>query len=965
MAKTKLYFKNGKTYFKSGGKFHELPKAQVGIGGLATPPAQDPSKLESFMTNYGSKIEAALPAVLSAIPQKDKTITDPFVASRMPTENNQVASGLSSGLDVASQFLGPMGQAVNLGRKVVGAIGNTIGGAIGGEAGDVVSSVLDPTKLVGNLIEDPTDPFGIKERRSREKYQEELSKRSAEIKAMNAGTNKGNVYTHGVYAKKGKNILTEPSKNIKKPNVEIEHDEIYLGNPGNVTKYDDATTSLTSKYATKFHGDWHGEDTDKDGMEGIPLNAPDGYIASNYLGLDGRPVKGQKDSKKTGKTVADEMTPLIKFLHDAEQNPKDLYKNNPAAIKQVLKQLEKMKNTAEKNKFREELIKMLRDKQGFDLESILAFIQENAPMEDMNPEEQQALQQIIGGGQEQQMPQQGEQELSPEMIQQMMAAQGQQTPQAKYGKSMNNYYKRYQQGGMTPEQMMQMQQQAQPQEQPNKSSERMAMLLDKARMATGQGPMNPSVDQMGDQVKDMFDALPDDVKQQIMDLPADQQEIAIINTYNQLVAQQQAMAAQGQEQMMEGEAEMEEAGMSPEDVAATAEEQVLEMMFGGNLAKAQKGKNQYMDAYANAAKALGLSDEEIMQQIKEQEFAFKPKGKLKSDSVIADQIAADELIKSIPGLFNNEPQPKSRGIENIINDAERKYGKINREELRDRIDKMLEQEYNNIIESGQMELLNDNRRRDAIIEKEIEKAMMLDKEMSKQKGYQMGGKPTMTKTISTTDPYSEYVNKLREPGLQKLRQESGNPHLTYTDLGLPVSQFKNPQTGEMNIEYLYGNKKYKTTVPKLPTRDEFTKQQSSAMKPMSYKADGGYPDSTTNRSGFTNEYYGDQYRGKSYDYRDGQSPKDANAHMPRGMMSDRFNPLMGNNVDPYSAFGEQGDSRGNNGVTTFDNRRKFETELAKSKQGGMIGKTIKYKKGGQVKTGKVIGISKTGKYIVK
>ena len=961
MSKTKLYFKNGKTYFKSGGKFHELPKAQVGIGSLATPPAQDPSKLESFMNNYGKPISAALPALLSAIPQKDNTITDPFVASRMPTENNQIASGLSSGLDTASQFLGPIGQAVNLGRNVLAGVGNKIADAFSGKTRDVISTLTDPTELIGNLIEDPTDPFGIKERRKREKYQQELSKRSAEIKTMNAGTNKGNVYTHGIYAKKGKNILTEPSKNIKKPNVEIEHDEIYLGNPGNVTKYDDATTSLTSKYATKFHGDWHGEDTDKDGMEGIPLNAPDGYIASNYLGLDGRPVKGQKDSKKTGKTVADEMTPLIKFLHDAEQNPKDLYKNNPAAIKQVLKQLEKMKNTAEKNKFREELIKMLRDKEAFDFESILAFIQENAPMEDMNPEEQQALQQIIGGGQEQQIPQQGGQELSPEMIQQMMAEQSQQTPQAKYGKSMNNYYKRYQQGGMTPEQMMQMQQQAQQQEQPNKSSERMAMLLDQARMATGQGPMNPSVDQMGDQVKDMFDALPDDVKQQIMDLPADQQEIAIINTYNQLVAQEQAMAAQGQQQMMEGEAEMEEAGMSPEDVAATAEEQVLEMMFGGKLAKAQKGKSQdYMNAYSAAAKALGLTDEELAQQIKEQEFAFKPKGRLKSDSVIADQIAADELIKSIPGLFNDEPQAKSKGIENILNEMEFKYGKLNREGLRDRIDKMLEQEYNNIIESGQMELLNDNRRRDAIIEKEIEKAMMLDKEMSKQKGYQVGGNMTKPKP---TDPYIDYVSKLREPGLQRIRQESGNPNLTYQDLGLPVSQFKNPTTGEMNVEYMYGDKKYKTVVPKLPSRDEFSKLGMS--KPMASKAKGGYPDSTTNRAGFTNEYYGDQYRGKSYNYQDGQSPKDANAHMPRGMMSDRFNPLMGNNVDPYSAFGEQGDSRGNNGVTTYDNRRKFESELAKSMNGGMIGKTIKYKKGGQLKTGKVVGISKTGKYIVK
>jgi hypothetical protein len=926
-----------------------------------------PNKLDMFAKKYGPDIMAGLPAVLSMIPQKDETPTDPFVASRMPVKDTRMESGISSALDIAAPFI-PGGQAINFIRKGVGAIGNAITGAIGteGVADNIISAVTDPTKLIAGIIKG--DPLGLKEERETKKYQQELQKRSDEIKTMNAGTNKGNYANYSVYAKKGKNILNEPYKNVKQPNVEIEHGEIYLGNPGSVTKYGKAGTSLDSKYAAKFEGDWHGEDTDKDGMEGIPLNAPEGYIASNFLGLDGKPVKGQKDSKKTGKTVADEMTPLIEFLHKAEQNPKDLYKNNPAVIKQVLNQLEKMKNTAEQNKFREELVKMLRDKQGFNLEDVFEFIKQNAPMEDMTPEQQESLNQLMAGNQ-QQMPQEGGQELSPELIQQMMAEQGQQPQQAKYGKSMNNYYKRYQQGGKpSPEQIMEMmaQQQGQqgaPQQNPTlaKSSNRMEDLLNKAKAMTNQQQLTPSVDQMDDQVKEMFNALPDEVKKQIVELPSDQQEIAIINAYQQIMAEEQ-MAAQGEQQMMEGEVEMEESGMSPEDVASMAEQQALEMMYGGQLAKAQKGRNQeYMDAYSAAARALGLTDEELAQQIKEQQFAFKPKGKLKSDSVIADQIAADELIKSIPGLFNNEPQTKSKGIENILNEMEFKYGKLNREGLRDRIDKMLEQEYNNIIESGQMELLDDNRRRDAIIEKEIEKAMMLEKEMSKQKGYQDGGQTIKPKVV---DPYIDYVSKLREPGLQRIRQESGNPNLTYQDLGLPVSQFKNPTTGEMNVEYMYGDKKYKTTVPKLASRDEFTKLGMS--KSMASKAKGGYPDSTINRPGFTNEYYGDQYKAKSYNYQDGQSPKDANAHMPRGMMSDRFNPLMGNNVDPYSAFGEQGDSRGQNGRETFDSRPKFvEKELAKSKQGGMIGKTIQYKKGGQVKSGKIIGISKTGKYIVK
>jgi hypothetical protein len=511
-----------------------------------------------------------------------------------------------------------------------------------------------------------------------------LQKRSDEIKAMNAGTNKGNFANYSVYAKKGKNILNEPSKNIKKPNVEIEHGEIYLGNPGQVTKYGDATTSLDSKFATKFNGDWHGEDKDKDGMEGIPLNAPEGYIASNFLGLDGKPVKGQKDSKKTGKTVADEMTPLIKFLHDAEQNPKDLYKNNPAVIKQVLNQLEKMKNTAEQNKFREELVKMLRDKQGFKLEDIFEFIKQNAPMEDMTPEQQEQMNQLMAGSQ-QQMPQQGEQELSPELIQQMMAEQSQEPQQAKYGKSMNNYYKRYQQGGKpSPEQIMEMmaQQQGQqgaPQQNPTlaKSSNRMEDLLNKAKAMTGQETINPSIDQIdNEQYQEMFNALPDDAKQQIMELPVDQQQMAIYVAYQKLMQQEQ-MAAQGEEQMMEGEVEMEGAGMSPEDVAAMAEQQALEMMYGGKLPKAQNSMNlDYINAYTDAAKALGVSDQEIERQIKGRQFAFEPQGQLRSDNMLgnqgtnkvsrlADKMAYDEMIDAIPTMFN----PKGLSEKDLTNES--------------------------------------------------------------------------------------------------------------------------------------------------------------------------------------------------------------------------------------------------------------------------------------------------------
>jgi hypothetical protein len=965
MSKTKLYFKNGNPYYKSGGKFYPLPKAQVGIGSLAgadlsnqdamtaattmAQSTQEPSKLEMFGKKYGPNIMAALPGVLSMVPQKSDMPEDPFVASRMPVKDTRMESGINTALDTAAPFL-PGGQAINALRKGIGAVGDTIGGAIGGDAGTVISTTLNPIRRLsdtanillkgdgsfGDRAKRAAEnflTFGVSEERREDEIEKQLQKRSDEIKAMNAGTNKGNFANYSVYAKKGKNILNEPYKNVKQPNVEIEHGEIYLGNPGSVTKYGKAGTSLDSKYAAKFEGDWHGEDTDKDGMEGIPLNAPEGYIASNFLGLDGKPVKGQKDSKKTGKTVADEMTPLIEFLHKAEQNPKDLYKNNPAVIKQVLNQLEKMKNTAEQNKFREELVKMLRDKQGFNLEDVFEFIKQNAPMEDMTPEQQESLNQLMAGNQ-QQMPQEGGQELSPELIQQMMAEQGQQPQQAKYGKSMNNYYKRYQQGGKpSPEQIMEMmaQQQGQqgaPQQNPTlaKSSNRMEDLLNKAKAMTNQQQLTPSVDQMDDQVKEMFNALPDEVKEQIVELPSDQQEIAIINAYQQIMAEEQ-MAAQGEQQMMEGEVEMEESGMSPEDVASMAEQQALEMMYGGQLAKAQKGRNQeYMDAYSDAARALGLTDEELAQQIKEQQFAFKPQGKLKSDSVIANKLAIDQFIKEIPDYFQGNDNSQLQTI--IQNEVERQ----------ERINQM----HDDINKAKRINDLYDN------IDKAKRFSDIMDTRLFKK---QTGGQNQMAKPVSNiqpvVDPYAQYVTKQKEE-YKKQYNEDFNPLSFNSTPGTDSTIFKQ------------GNKQFN-----LLTRDGFEKQQAMKTPTVATKADGGYPDSTINRSGFTNEYYGDQYKAKSYNYQDGQSPKAANAHMPRGMMSDRFNPLMGNNVDPYSAFGEQGDSRGSNGAETYDNRRKFESELAKSKQGGMIGKTIQYKKGGQVKSGKIIGISKTGKYIVK
>ena len=675
--------------------------------------------------------------------------------------------------------------------------------------------------------------------------------------------------------------------------------------------------------------------------------------------------------------------------------------------------LEKMKNTAEKNKFREELIKMLRDKQSFNFEDILAFIQENAPMEDMNPEEQQALQEIMSSGQEQ-MPQQGEQQLSPEMIQQMMAQQSQQTPQAKYGKSMNNYYKRYQKGG-DPRQVNEQE------EAPNPSFNKMAQLLQGAKefATTTAQNLSPVLEDISDSAQEYFSLLPEEVQDELLKSfnNPDELEIAIMNAYDQFVSDQQKMMEmqQGQQQMMEGEAQMEQSGMSPEDVAAMAEQQVLEMMYGGDLPKhqtkgyidnfeplmynvsesfkpeiqpqreksfgnllgekiredrlnkmtsdqkrrmeeimlknqnkaiknefnnsmnkvseefknlltkelggqlpkAQVGKNQqYMDAYAAAAKALNpnLTNEQIMQQINEQNFAFKPQGKLTSDNVIADQMAADELIQSIPGLFNDTPDlsEKQKMMQLIedevlrqerIKEMEESQGMSREQRLKRKISDSV---FKNAIPKGQGGMSENNMLKETKDLSPEEKNALMTNSWTKSfavlddKGNKIGTKYTMSDGKSFTH---------KKPQTQQTTQPAKEPMMT---------------------------------------------------TPMTSKAKGGYPDYNQKLPSFELGDSGDRYKGKSnlkYPDYDPHNPNSISANLPRVVNQGR-NKYTGTNVE--TGYYDSTSTTGQNGKEAPYNKYKPQFE-----KGGMIGKTIKYRKGGEVKTGKIIGISKTGKYIVK
>ena len=629
MAKTKLYYKDGIAYYKAGGRFHALssnvlPKAQTSMDlsnlpmptitgtqipvnpvaiqtGPMPPPPKGPGVGDWMKGNPSAVagIGTAASSLLSNFGNQNKNnAQDPTVGKIMKGYNDSGLSGtLSTGLDAASS-LDPTGTTaiVNAALKVGKGVGNLVKneneyGVSQSGAQEVIGNVFDPLGHVQqslNIGKKHGFGEGLKNFATfgytGNKLMEEDQKRGedrVDYKSMaeRQGLNKGNYRNDSVYAKRGVNLQSQPLSNKKKPNVEIEDGEILLGNPGSTTKYGNVTNSLTSKFATKFHGDKHGEDTDKDGMEGIPLNSDSGYIASNFLGMDGRKVNKQNG----GKTVADEMTPLIDYLHQTEQNSQDAYRNNPVAIKEVLRQLEGMKNTAEVNKFRVELEKMIKN-QEIPLEEVFAFIQQNAPTDDMSPEQLQGLEGMMPqpeqggmaqgpGGPQQQM--QGDpQDIMAMIAQQAGAAQQQggmppMPQQAKNGLNMYNRYNRFQQGGPMP---------GQEQEQ-NPSSNRMEQLMQQSQQVPPSAT-NPAMQDMEPEVQQMFAQLPPEIQEQIMSqqLSPQEMEVAIMTAFESIQGGQgQQMPPMGPGMEEQGGEQMDPAMM---EQAMMAEQQAL-MQLGG------------------------------------------------------------------------------------------------------------------------------------------------------------------------------------------------------------------------------------------------------------------------------------------------------------------------------------------------------------------------------------------------
>lgn len=494
---------------------------------------------------------------LAKNPQQEAT--GKFTANQMNKFNKTgTQQGLGTALDAAA-MLDPTGTSkiVNAGVKLASAAGNVINpgnkyGYSDNNLAEVAGNVLNPFKRVQQIV-NTGKQFGAKEAVkdyltfgvSGNKLQKEQVnkglKRDRDLEmSLHSGNNIGNFKNNSVFAKDGAYIKSTKAKDNEEPNVEIEDGEIYIGDISNVKRFGNSRTSMESKYAAKFHGDKHGEDKDKDGKEGIPLMSEGAYIASNYLGVDGKKARD-------GKTVAKEMTPSIEYLANAEQNKSDKYKNNPVAIAYQLQTINAIKNDAERNKFKENLRKELNDKNST-FDSMLNFMKDNLPEQDMTSNQKQVALQTMNQLQaaEQQVAQdQYNMELNKQGY--MPTGDNNQQPQMKQGgynninnnNNMSNYRfsnpmgylkSRYkQEGGEV-----------------NQSEQAMNQMVQQAPSMNSQQQMNQGQTQSGmveglsEQSMQIFQTLPPEVQQQIMQMPVEQREQAV----QQMAAQMSQMQGQ-------------------------------------------------------------------------------------------------------------------------------------------------------------------------------------------------------------------------------------------------------------------------------------------------------------------------------------------------------------------------------------------------------------------------------------
>lgn len=556
----------GKIFLKRGGKY--IPKPMFQDGGLTVEDAKN--QYAGILGNANSALSPGTSTDSQSSAQSSKDT--PSVWSTM---GNLAAVGLNSVARKPQPGLSPRGGAVQKSysdsglEKGFGAVlstaaaldpsGTLKGAEMALNLGKAAKNIINPgdeygvsknniAEVAGNVL----NPFGriqqmfnvgkkhgfkegVKDYLTfgtsgnnlmREDVNKGIQRDKLDDMRMREGENQGAYRNDSIYAKMGASIKPKFA-NTQEPNVEIETGEIVLGNPKNIFTHGNASTSLESKYAAMFHGDKHGVDSDGDGKEGIPLTSGEAYVASDYLGLNG------KKAGQGNKSVAQEMKPYIKYLNGGETNSTDPYKNNPIGIAETNRQLGLLKNEAEKNKFMQG-INSIAKKKDSDLADVLSYMVENAPMEDLNEQEQNQLTQATS-------------QLNNQINNQNQQPMNYQRMMARFG----GHY--MQQGGMT-------------QPEANPSGDRMDQLISQSP-GIDQQEMPSQGGQLSPEAQAALQQLPPEVQEQIMQLPVEQQEAAIMQYAQQMQGAQQpapqagmpeGMAPQGGEEMAQPEMGMEQ-----------------------------------------------------------------------------------------------------------------------------------------------------------------------------------------------------------------------------------------------------------------------------------------------------------------------------------------------------------------------------------------------------------------------
>jgi hypothetical protein len=233
----------------------------------------------------------------------------------------------------------------------------------------------------------------------------------------------------------------------------------------------------------------------------------------------------------------------------------------------------------------------------------------------------------------------------------------------------------------------------------------------------------------------------------------------------------------------------------------------------------------------------------------------------------------------------------------------------------------------------------------------------------------------------------EEINMATNPALAELNPEVQQmfaqlpPEMQEQILQLPPDQV---EIAIMNaIEQMQGGQQPQQGMPPMEGQmDPAMMEQQQAAEEQAMMAE---QQALMQLGGYTNEYFGDQFRDKNkVAYTPSQDPRAANAHLPRPVqLEGHFNPQTKTHMKQMGAFQDNYQTGG-----AIDSRmvemvqqlvqqgyspeqaiqvaqQKLAQEAPEKKMGGMIGKTVKFKAGGQWVSGKIKSYNdKTGEFRV-